>query len=58
MNGIIYKMTKEMYDTVSTIKRDKGPVKRMSYAETLEYVNKTFGLKGKIIKIELVASAS
>ncbi len=58
MNGVIYKMTKEMYDTISTIKRDKGPVKKMSYTETLEYVNRTFGLKRKITKIELVASAS
>ena len=58
MNGVIYKMTKELYDSIRyplfSRKGQKQNRKPMTDAEVLEYVNRTFGIKDKIVKIDIM----
>jgi hypothetical protein len=59
MNGVIYKMSKEMYEGLKyPMRYIRGRVsksdKPLTTKEILEEVNKSFGLKSKVVKIEIM----
>lgn len=51
--GIVYKMTKEAYKKLAYISYGKNKGKFLSKNKVLELVNDTYGLLGKVIKIEI-----
>lgn len=56
MNGVIYKMTKELYDSIRFPSFTKRGDKRkpMTDVEVLDYVNRTFGIKDRVVKIDVM----